>query len=1717
MRAAEIARIVLGRLKPLLPHHSVGGQGMVAGGLPIVAGRAGVSVQVVKPGGPQVISFEELPEIFQINPVFRPCLNRELPATTKRITHIFERLLQHPRFQKYGDKMLPALMDNPGAASIVSPGENSKFQYVVCFLHTEALYAIYENEGMLCDDQIAFILAHELCHYAKCQENAKEKLSHEEERQCDVEALQLMDEAGYSVHFASLTAVLGKSSQNQVSAGLTHPDIWWRQMNLEERILGNHFKNYREISAFPFDPVAVAEVSSLHRRSALWKEAEASFKQASLYNYASRVEKVNSSEELILHMTNLIFHFWLELSKLPVFAADLAKKKARIVNIADNYYLDLKEDYSYLDGIDLKGLEAVVQKEIKNDEFFARYQLADDPKENLRQRKKIVQVLLRLDILNHIRTSLDLELFGDSRVADYISIVHLVTGTGELAYPEIKEKTCHFKRGVERLLAVTARSTNPGLVHFAALVEQTTHGKFAANLNFDRKAMELLLAAWPLRGVFEKQSVNKPQPVFHDSAYISMATRISDWLYKGRSNAVERSVKENPEIFRAAFYDKKNDLDFYLNVRGQLSSVFGKTELGVFDHLALCFDAWHDIPEKIEECITLIIKARFGSTEVLARIEYLIKELEIRAAYGEGASRELYDLDFLFGLLDKEQQIALWAAHFCFFEAHLLGRYGQQLIETAPRVEFCEVPGWAKSETAKKLFNFLQFIKRPQIEKYYELSFSKLDIFSLIGLWFKLESPEEMRQLASLYLSSFDKVQLFFNKFTMREQAAWARSGDTSLLLFIVVNLILENKAEELEKINTGQYKTDYNAPGVRVPPFASGYQQYVAAYFSQYLATPNLRLAYLQLDNVGQNKFYPGYGFDQLTDNQLETIIIKLYEIAVALVEDREDASSVERLLADLQYLYLNRRLLLTGKEQESGVVMPLYLLSERNIEFTRLMFDRRYGVFAKKGTSFEEGFCLGGTIIKETLWFGAEPVERLPFFCGPAPVILCAAEIVRAAKDSNQFCRTFRQKYAVKYEDEVPLHPNKRISVLAVGDYLAYQLFMTKPKPENCQRLIACFDEFWQVPSEMRDVVIVNFLEEWGNSIDDLMSLLPQVKDKERLAKPCFEAYQDYLEQNQAGSFDEKIGQLIKLFPEASQNRDQLLLDLAMDYPLDFSRYQEIKALLMADKASGKRSMLEEHGLLEALTRYSATDRASMLLWILGFLPSAPQAFVKDCEKQKLLPDWVKEALVLPDERRHFMKAILIGSDGLCLPKNQLIKGRLLTDVFENIFGQQRSKQENFVLELAKIVFAEIEPYKQYIMLEALFSLLFQCSRNGTKTMLEDVVRSFLENIGPEGVKLAQILSSYQSLWDAEPRLARVLSDLQDRSSVMHHFYFFRQLIADFGEEKVAGLSIDPPCRGGSIKGFFVGRAEGEAPVGFLYRRPQVSKFLEENQKEMIRILEKAEPVVLKYYRGQIPPRIPEMIVALVRREIDFDRERAIIRDCSQSSDANYEYPALDPAWQSNTIIGETYISPHISLKRLLALENDGSEWQRCSPEEQAQVRQMMGWQETDPFDPPTFAAKLQNIKAQDQRGSLTHLVAGKYFHLDPHPGNKLIQVRDGVPYLVLTDLGAMVSLAEKDKRFVGLSLTALTMQNVELLEMALREYFGQDISAEIIATILSAELKYRPVRLLEMLDRQKLELPLVMRELLLAISKAGPILDIYKENMAFYLELAEMIEPS
>lgn len=265
-----------------------------------------------------------------------------------------------------------------------------------------------------------------------------------------------------------------------------------------------------------------------------------------------------------------------------------------------------------------------------------------------------------------------------------------------------------------------------------------------------------------------------------------------------------------------------------------------------------------------------------------------------------------------------------------------------------------------------------------------------------------------------------------------------------------------------------------------------------------------------------------------------------------------------------------------------------------------------------------------------------------------------------------------------------------------------------------------------------------------------------------------------------------------------------------------------------------------------------------------------------------------------------------------------------------------------------------------------------------------------------------------------------------------------------------------------------------------------------MSENRAALERILSRARDAAARHYGVDIPSGIPDVVFNMIRREVDFEHERGILRlHSAEDRSSSMAYPTIDEGWQTAVTIGLQYVHPSVSMKQLLGLEDGSLSLDELTDDEKGVVRRIAGAGTDLEFGRQEFRDGLAAIKRAAIDGAIDSIISSGHVHLDPHPGNILVLADASGIRTFMMDLGAEVKLDAANLMFLSGLMMGLRDSDEAMLRDAIRQRYG-DGHDVALANVWRAEPKFRPIVLREKLLEAGLMICLEIQELLFSLVK-------------------------
>ncbi len=698
------------------------------------------------------------------------------------------------------------------------------------------------------------------------------------------------------------------------------------------------------------------------------------------------------------------------------------------------------------------------------------------------------------------------------------------------------------------------------------------------------------------------------------------------------------------------------------------------------------------------------------------------------------------------------------------------------------------------------------------------------------------------------------------------------------------------------------------------------------------------------------------------------------------------------------------------------------------------------------------------------------------------------------------------------IRYGGSLPLDLKERVYLLTPGDYLAYRKMpmdaAATGSTGSIDKLVHYFNRSWVVPCDLKDAVTHRALKGKKISLNELLSLRRHIKYPERFMDVIIDTYKTWKEgidknDKEENSLKVKIKIITALVPPGP-DRKRMIMDESLEHTLGWKDYQLMKKALEEDVTEDRDRMYADQEFMREMKDFSAQDRSDLLLWSLNLSQTLPPSVrFKMVKEWKVTKENLKDYLKLPSVRDMFFENLMISPEGLLLDNQKYAMNQLVDRIWNHLFGPKTKwdKMTRFANEALKIVFKHADAHKKYDIFGKICQLLYKANQDGKKVGVNDLIQTALGAYGPEGAKLGQILSSLQSVWDAEPELAKLLSDFQDQSSLISHYDAFQSLEQANGPNSAENIRIAAPSKAGSIKAFFVAEDKKTSRIyGLLHVRPQVIKDLDASEESMKSIVGELEPLVRSTFGGDIPVRIVEIVFHMIRREVYLHHEKNVVKHLATKSLA-FRFPRQEHIPGLSAEIDHQLtiemLHPHVSLKDLLILEKDAVEWSKLSRGKKKLIASLMGHRRLD----LTYGefCEWMNVRIKPSMRELYTKMREEeeYVHVDPHGGNVLIVLKKdesghaSAP-IHLIDLGAMLKFSPQVRELESSLYLGLFTADQAALNQGLSRFAGREANLDW-SGVLAKPMKQRLFDALQLMEKNGFRIPLDIHEYFLSLPKA------------------------
>jgi len=571
---------------------------------------------------------------------------------------------------------------------------------------------------------------------------------------------------------------------------------------------------------------------------------------------------------------------------------------------------------------------------------------------------------------------------------------------------------------------------------------------------------------------------------------------------------------------------------------------------------------------------------------------------------------------------------------------------------------------------------------------------------------------------------------------------------------------------------------------------------------------------------------------------------------------------------------------------------------------------------------------------------------------------------------------------------------------------------------------------------------------------------------------------AYELYcgLFSNDQEIFEDRLERILRLYPDASYVRDEVLLRLG-DSDLIVSPEQSKKILgflFAAQRRTADKKVLAKQNQLEQVSGLTSVlsrrERKDFVLWCIG-AASEPPLTIRAIGGHYWVSFEDLPGLIFsgtPAERTEFFTRMLYGGNGVLDPKDESQKeifDELLEVSFEKMFPRGKDNLDEKGRDVLKTVFItimnEYDPYRR----SRIFISMMEVLRSEGGSSVARRTRRLMEELGPVFIKAAQVLGEEEGKdgklvmpleFQAEFKKTKQNVKTFHRSAAFQTLEAVREF-EESDENSNPIVSLEKLLAAASIKQGYVARQKDGSLVAEMVRRPSIGKNLEED----LRVLGIVVRVLQKKY--EVPEKIDQRISAWVRDESNFENE---INNYEEIGHALWFYGDRRQVKEFEVRLPKIYShsAEHIRMEYIqgLSLEdlmeiNEG----KISLGEKLKKR---GLDESYARFYGNLLGRVQDIKLQIFDSLMYQMLQEGVFHSDLHAGNAIINPEGEI---VLIDLGSAGKVPRKKipelRRFFG----GFISRSGELVGNSLKEFVAgldSDQQDRVMKTIEDEKLDNR-----------------------------------------------------
>jgi predicted unusual protein kinase regulating ubiquinone biosynthesis (AarF/ABC1/UbiB family) len=357
-----------------------------------------------------------------------------------------------------------------------------------------------------------------------------------------------------------------------------------------------------------------------------------------------------------------------------------------------------------------------------------------------------------------------------------------------------------------------------------------------------------------------------------------------------------------------------------------------------------------------------------------------------------------------------------------------------------------------------------------------------------------------------------------------------------------------------------------------------------------------------------------------------------------------------------------------------------------------------------------------------------------------------------------------------------------------------------------------------------------------------------------------------------------------ILHYFPELSPARDDILLQLIdekVNTPSDMKKIRPylLKAPENIREKKQARVVFGTSVFEEYMKNQNAADKMEFLFWVLGISDKKP-FFLKRFEHEYnvslngMRDNFMKRRAgyyknVGDSTMEEFLEKVLLGEKGIFY--DEKVSAEFLEVLFNTLMPSQKN---NIMRVVYDAIFRQSDVNKKYAIVAALLKN-FSREKSSPEGISEArAIRIFLGSLGLIGVKMAQFLSTYETIPED---MRNELKLLKDRAPQLSKDVVFDMIAKIYGSFEDSPISEVLECIGSaSIKVVYRARLKDGREIVIKIKRPEVEKKVEEDLAFLRNILsDQTVQDTLRDNDVEIPQQLRNRIAEMILEEMNLKGE--------------------------------------------------------------------------------------------------------------------------------------------------------------------------------------------------------------------------------------------------